>query len=101
MTSIEDERNAAQEAETIIRSLKPSTRYAKIIIDKLRKAHRLATEARQENFSTPTALNAIRDDVGLELPPFCAALKNGSATREMIDAAKHIVESWLKALTEA
>ena len=30
MTSIEDERNAAQEAETIIRSLKPSTRYAKI-----------------------------------------------------------------------
>jgi hypothetical protein len=39
MTSVEDERTAAQEAETIIRSLVPSTRYAKIIIDKLRKAH--------------------------------------------------------------
>jgi hypothetical protein len=101
MTSIEDERNAAQEAETIIRSLKPSTRYAKIIIDKLRKAHQLATEARQKKFSTPTALNTIRDDVGLKFPPFCAALKNGFATREMIDAAKHVVESWLKALTEA
>jgi hypothetical protein len=100
MASIEDERNAAQEAETIIRSLKPSTRYAKIIIDKLRKAHRLATEARRKKFSTPTTLNAIRDDVGLKLPPFCAALKNGSATREMIEAAKRVVESWLKALAE-
>lgn len=101
MASIEEERNAAQEAATIIRSLKPSTRYTKITIDKLRKAHRLATEARQEKFLTPTTLNAIRDDVGSKLPPFCAALKNGSTTQDMIVAAKHVVESWLKALTEA
>jgi hypothetical protein len=100
MTSIDDERNAAKEAEAIIRSLSPSTPCDRETVNKLRGANRLAIEAMKGNFSSQTALNDARNDVGLKLPPLCKALDKGPAPRETIEAAKRAIEAWLSAIAK-
>jgi hypothetical protein len=53
MTSIDDERNAAREAEAIISSLSRSTSCDRETVNKLRKASRLAIEATRGNLRLP------------------------------------------------
>jgi hypothetical protein len=98
MTSIDDELNAAKEAEAIIKSLSPSTHCDRETLDKLRRAYQFATV--QPNFSSQTKLTNIRHDVVLKLKELCDALEKGRAAQQIIDAAKRAVEAWLKALAE-
>jgi hypothetical protein len=97
MTSIEDERKIAKDAEAVVRSLTPSTPRTRAQIDTLRKAAHFATTAiLQNNFSSQKALNNTRGETATALR---GLLANGSLTQESISRARNAVEAWLNAST--
>ncbi|MGO9684556.1 MAG: hypothetical protein ACLPTZ_18590 [Beijerinckiaceae bacterium] len=101
MTGIDDERNAAEGAREVLRSLVPSAPHAQMQIDILRKAATVSTKA-QSTFSSQTALNELRGEAATALNGVSGALATGRPlTYEMISRARNAVEAWLKGLAEA
>ena len=101
MTGIDDERNAAEGAREVLRSLVPSAPHTQMQIETLRKAATVATKA-QSTFSTQTALNELRGEAATALNGVSGALATGRPlTHEMISRARNTVEAWLKGLAEA
>jgi hypothetical protein len=101
MTSIDDERKAAEDAKAVLSSLKPSTPRFKAQIDILRVAYLAATNAMVPQLLSQMALVHTRDVAANALREVSHKWANGTLTKEVIFGAKDSVEAWLKALEEA
>ena len=100
MTSIEDERQAAEEAKAVVSSLAPSTSPTEAQRRTLRKAATIATRAAQNNFSSQRALNDARGEVATALFEVSGLSVNERLTHETITRAKEAIEVWLNGLAE-
>jgi hypothetical protein len=99
MTSVDDERNAAREAEAVLRSLS-SPAHAQVQIVTLRKAATIATRAATQSFSSHTELNALRGEAAAALHGVAGSLVNGlPLTQQIISRAKTAVAAWLEGLS--
>jgi hypothetical protein len=98
MTSIDDERKAAEDAKAVLSSLKPSTPRFKAQIDILRVAYLAATNAMVPQLLSQMPLVHTRDAAVNALREVSHKWTNGTLTREVIFGAKDAVEEWLKLL---
>ncbi len=101
MTSIDDERGAAEDAKAVLSSLKPFTPRVKAQIDILHVAYLAATNAMTPQLLSQMALVHARDAVVNALKEVSHKWSNGRLTKEVIFGARDAVEAWLKALAEA
>jgi len=102
MTSVEDERNAAKGAETVLRSLALSPAATQAQIDTLRTAAAIATKASARSFSSHRNLNALRGEAATLLYGVGGSLANGPPlTQEMISRARNAVAAWQEGLSAA
>ena len=100
MTSIDDERKAAEEVKAVLSSLVPSAPHTQGQIDTLRKAATIATKT-QNSLSSQKALNDTRGEAATALNGVCGSLATGRPlTHEMISRARNAVETWLAGLTK-
>jgi len=96
---IEDERNAAKNAKTILGGLTPSSTPTDRIIFVLRyAANGAATAALIRGLECKKALDAIRDEAAKSLNAVCSLLERRRLTQDVIDQANRAVEAWLNAL---
>jgi hypothetical protein len=96
MGSIDEERNAVEQAERAIHTLSVSpSPQLEAILETLRNAKDLATRAGAgPTFSSEGHLNEARGEAGIALSGLIHELKNGPVTQETIDRAKCAVEDW-------
>jgi hypothetical protein len=97
MVSIDEERKAAKEAQTVISSLVPSTPCTEAQKASLRKAAQVATIAMQPGLSSQTALGATRHDAAMALNVLCGA----PLTQSTIEGASSAVEAWIGGVAKA
>ena len=94
MTSIDDERNAAAQAETALRELKLSpSKNVEETVEILRNACRAAASAGQ-GFSSEVSLNQARHEVGIAFPDLIKELTEKTPLGPKLDRAMRAVEDW-------
>ncbi len=93
VVSIEEEREAAQQAQTAISTLSTSAPSPNIVAT-LRNAKYKATLAMMTTLSSETLLNDARHTVGILLSDLIHALGTGRLTQGKIDKAKGAIEDW-------
>jgi len=101
MTSVDDERRAAEDAKAVLSSLKPSTPRFKAQIDILRVAYLAATNAMSPQLLSQMALVHARGAAMNALWEVSHKWSNGTLTKEVIFGAKDAVEAWLNAPADA
>ena len=94
MTSIDDERKAAREAQAVVSSLVPSSALTKVQRELLHKTARVATAATMPRFSSQAAVDDARYKASLALH----GLLGNYLTPNGIERARSAIEAWLKAL---
>ena len=93
MTSIDDERKAAKEAQAVVSSLVPSSSLTKKQRELLHKTARVATGAALPLFSSQAAVDDARYKASMALHGL-----GNSLTQNVIERARTAIEAWLKAL---
>jgi hypothetical protein len=102
MTNIDDEREIAKEAQSIVSLLVPSTPRDEAKIATLRKLAYNVSKMSATIYSSETAaFRATRGDAINKLNGVIGQWDNGSLTQETIDRAKSAIEAWLTALAHA
>ena len=101
MTNINNERDAATEAQAVLSSLVPSSPRTNAQLDKLREAADIANAAiMQNNFSSQTDLNAKRGEAATALRGVSGSLASGRPlTQDLLSRARIAVAAWLSSLT--
>ena len=94
VVSIEEEREAAQEAQTAMNALSAASVPSPNIVATLRNAKYKATVAMMTTLSSETLLNDARHTVGILLSDLIHALGTGRLTQGKIVKAKGAIEDW-------
>jgi hypothetical protein len=96
MTSIDEEKNAAEGADNFIRNLSVSAvpSDVEVIVQTLRKANDAAITAAGMSLLTHKELNNARGEVAIALSALIDELNRTSLTQDVIDRARRAVEDW-------
>ncbi len=96
MVSIDEERDAAEQAEKAVRAIGVAAGgNVEATIKTLRNAKRFATSASADaTFSSEGALNEARAEIAFAFGDLINALENGPLTAEKINRGSRAVEDW-------
>jgi hypothetical protein len=96
MTNIQDEKNAADEADAVVQNVSVSavSQDQELAIQRLREANDVAINAAGANPLAQEHLNNARSEAAIALSALIDQLNGRSQTQDVIDRVRRALEDW-------